>query len=407
MAEPIMFNFDGETPDTPEKIFTVSGFLDFVSQMLHIPDLYVQGEVTGWKTHPTGVYFSLKDKEDGAVLDCYMNPYIYRGLGMTVEDGMEVKIGGMPSIYKPKGRFSFKVESLALVGEGSLKKAYELLKKKLEDEGLFDRKREIPEFIHTIGVITSKTGAVIDDFRKNLEKRGYAVALRDVRVEGAQAVGGILSAIKWFNKNRPQTDILVLMRGGGSLEDLQAFNNELVVREIFGSKIPTICAIGHDRDVPIAQMVSDFAPSTPTAAAMAINGTWEQLRSIDKTAQRLEYAFASVLTEVRNDTSRYAHQLMMQVSRVVGRGRELAQSLASCLDRVGHGIARIKEAVSAAERHLAMADPERNLKLGYSILSDSAGKIIKTIGQVGKGQEITAKVHGGVLSATVTTIHKN
>lgn len=387
-----------------ERVFTVSGFLDFVNELLHVSDLQIQGEITGWKVHSTGIYFSLKDKEDGSLMDCYMSPYTFRGLGMAVEDGIEVKVSGIPSIYKPKGRFSFRVESMELMGEGSLKKAYELLKKKLESEGLFDRKREVPEFIHSVGVITSKTGAVIDDFRKNLEKRGFAVSLYDVRVEGAQAVSGILKAIQWFNKKQSDLDILVIMRGGGSLEDLQAFNNELVVREIFGSKIPTICAIGHDRDVPIAQMVSDASPSTPTAAAMLINNSWRRLREVDKTVQRLSYAFESALITIKADVRSHTHRLVGFLARLAGKGRELEQSLRGALERVGHTIARIAQAVSAAERHLAAANPEQLLRLGYSIVTSADGKVVRSADRIVSGALVTTRLAEGSFTSEIKEV---
>lgn len=398
----IFDNIPGE-----DKVFSVSGFLDFVNELLHVSDLQVQGEVTGWKTHSTGVYFSLKDKEDGAIMDCYMSPYTFRGLGMAVEDGMEVKVAGIPSIYKPKGRFSFRVESMELVGEGSLKKAYELLKKKLEAEGLFDRKRELPEFIRSVGVITSKTGAVIDDFRKNLEKRGFAVSLYDVRVEGARAVNGILKALKWFNKNRSDLDVLVVMRGGGSLEDLQAFNNELVVREIFASKIPTICAIGHDRDVPIAQMVSDVAPSTPTAAAMAINATWDRLRSGLAAQERsLIYGFEALLRDRRSDVAQSIERLTGFLHRILSHAKNLSLRLNAGLQMIGQMIVRHAERVNTLERYLASVSPERNLKLGYSILRDAKGSVLKTIKGVTVGQEISAQLQDGAFTSTVATIEK-
>src|SRR3989344_2224588 len=160
-----------------DKVFTVGQFLDFINQLIGQQGMAVKGEISSWKPHPTGIYFSLKDKVDGSVMDCYMSPFTYRGLGIIVEEGMEVKVKSVHNIYKAKGRFSFRVDSLELLGEGSLKKAYEMLKQKLEAEGLFTRKRLIPEFVTRVGVITSRTGAVIDDFRKNLAKLGLEVTL--------------------------------------------------------------------------------------------------------------------------------------------------------------------------------------------------------------------------------------
>jgi len=377
MPKELAFEFD--QPVTEQKTFTVSAFLDFVNEVLNVQQVYVQGEVSGWKIHPTGIYFYLKDKEDGSVLDCYMSPYVYRGLGLNVEDGMEVKVSGIPSIYKPKGRFSFRVEMMELVGEGSLKKAYELLKQKLQEEGLFDRKRPLPQFVRRIGIITSKTGAVIDDFRKNLDKMGHQVYLYDVRVEGAQAVGLILKAVKWFNRNKPDLDVLVIIRGGGSLEDLQAFNNELVCREVFASKIPTICGIGHDRDVPIMCLVGDTATSTPTAAAMLINKSWDDVRSLLPQHERgITAGFETMLTDV--------HSLL---------------DLQNLLRGYEHVLQEHRQRISGHEKYIESVNPERNLKLGYSILRDRKGSVIKTVTDMKPHDTITAQLHDGSVEAQI------
>lgn len=362
-----------------QPVFTVSAFLDYVNELLNLENLSVQGEVTGWKIHPTGIYFSLKDKQDGALMDCYMSPYVYRGLGLNVDEGMEVRVNGIPSIYKARGRFSFRVETIELVGEGSLKKAYELLKAKLQAEGLFDRKRPLPEFIHRIGIITSKTGAVIDDFRKNIDKLGHELYLYDVRVEGAKAVNLILGAVQWFNKNMPELDVLVIMRGGGSLEDLQAFNHELVAREVFASRIPTICAIGHDRDVPIMSLVGDAATSTPTAAAMLVNKTWERLKlGIPQYERDLAYGFQGMLDEVR---------ATLDLSSVVHAFESMLR------EQLQH--------VAAQGAYLESVNPERNLKLGYSIMKDAKGKVLTKASAVKKGDRITAQLAEGTIAAEI------
>ena len=198
------------------KTWSVGDFIDHLNTLLGEEEAEVTGEVWDLKKHPTGFYFALKDKEGEGLLPCYLNPYRAKLFGFGLEDGLLVKAIGAPSVYKPRGNFSFVVESLELVGEGSLKKAYELLKSKLEKEGLFARKRELPEFISSIGVITSKTGAVIDDFRKNLKKLGFKIYLYDSRVEGTQAVPNIIAGIDYFNGDAADhVDILVVIRGGG------------------------------------------------------------------------------------------------------------------------------------------------------------------------------------------------
>jgi len=190
---------------------------------------------------------------------------------LDIELGMEIIVDGMPSIYAPSGRFNFQVNTIELVGEGALKLAYDKLKKKLEDEGLFGiaRKKEIPELVQKIGLITSETGAVIHDFLNNIGKYGFQIKFFNSRVEGQLATADLLKGIKYFENQ--DIDVLVIIRGGGSLESLQAFNNEVLVRRIAEFEKPVICGIGHDKDVPLCALVADLLVSTPTAVTTVLN----------------------------------------------------------------------------------------------------------------------------------------
>jgi exodeoxyribonuclease VII large subunit len=387
-------------PDQP--VFSVSEYLDFTNELLAARDAQVQGEVVGAKSHPTGFYFSIKDPAAGALMDCYMSPYAYRGSGIALEDGMLVRVGGIASIYKPKGRFSFRVETIALAGEGSLKKAYEALKKKLQEEGLFDRKRPLPAFVSRVGLITSRTGAVIDDFRRNLLPLGMQVFHYDVRVEGASAVGHLRRALDWFGMHPDHIDVLVMIRGGGSLEDLQAFNDEWVVRGVFGTRIPTVVSIGHDRDVPLAQMAADASGSTPTAAAHLINATWAPLTErLPRLAQKLIYEYGAALSSSHADVNALTHRLAVHLSRLAGAGTLLQHRLSNNLDRIGVRIRQLKESVAAAERHLDASNPERLLRLGYSIVTDETGAVIRGAGQLRHGQAIRTRLAQGAFLAEV------
>lgn len=391
-----------DIPSVPEAVFSVSEFLDFTNELLGARDAQVQGEVVGAKPHPTGFYFSIKDPTATALMDCYMSPYAYRGSGIVLEDGMLVRVGGIASVYKPKGRFSFRVETIALAGEGSLKKAYEALKKKLLEEGLFDRKRALPDFISQVGLITSRTGAVIDDFRRNLLSLGMRVHHYDVRVEGAQAAGQIRRALGWFDAHAPLVDALVIIRGGGSMEDLQAFNDEYVVRGVFGSRVPTIVSIGHDRDVPLAQMAADASGSTPTAAAHLINATWAPLTErVPRLAQKLAYGYEAAVSATRADLDGLTHRLAVHLSRLAGAGALLHHRLANGLDRIGVRIRQLKEIVAAAERHMDASNPERLLRLGYSIVTDDTGAVVRSAGQLRHGQAVRTRLAQGAFLAEV------
>ncbi len=373
--------------DASEKIWSVEGFLDHVNEILSGEEASIVGEVSELRKHPTGLYFSLKDNEGGnGILQCYLSPWKARMLGIDFEEGFLIKARGIPSVYKPRGSFSFVVETVELVGEGSLKKAYELLKSKLEQEGLFARKWELPEFITSIGVITSKTGAVIDDFRKNLKKLGFKVSLYDSRVEGTQAVPMIIAGIDYFTASANPVDILVVIRGGGSLEDLQAFNNELVARKIFSSRIPVLCGIGHDRDVPIASLVCDKAVSTPSMAAETINASWDGLLlELPVMAHRLASSFEAALVGQENIL------------------RMLTRPLA---DRFASAMGNVAERLESVSAYLRAADPMRNLKLGYGVVFDGAGQVVKDARSLKKGDTIKTKLYRGSVESEVSKMHK-
>jgi exodeoxyribonuclease VII large subunit len=369
-----------------DHIFSVSEFLDLINAAIGQAPAIVQGEITGAHEHQTGVYFSLKDASvstgSTAIMDCYMSPLVYRGLGIKIEDGMQAKVGGVPSVYKPKGRFSFRVETLELAGEGSLKKAYELLKKQLESEGLFLRKRQLPEFIQRIGIITSRTGAVIDDFRKNVLQIGLALHLYDVRVEGARAVDQIVAAVQWFNAHMPELDVIAIMRGGGSLEDLQAFNNEHVARAIFASDIPTICAIGHDRDVPIAALIGDTATSTPTAAAVLVNQSWDRLAfALPAAGQKIVHGFERVLDDAYHGID--AEPMV----------RVYAQTLDALATRL-----------HAYDVYLDGVNPERNLARGYSIVTNREGSVVKSAEQLHEHDPLKIQFFHGAVESRVEKV---
>lgn len=453
----------GEELESDKQLVSVSEYIEYLNLVLQkTADVKIIGEVSASKMYPSGFYFTLKDKYDESALSCYLPTYTYRGLGIPIEDGMEVSVEGMPRLVKRNGRFQFTVESVQLVGEGALKKAYELLKAKLEEEGLFARKRELPEFITSVGVITSRAGAVIHDFRNNLAKLGIKVYLKDVRVEGASSPGMIIKAIKYFNDNLSHSnkrsrdavvaaeqvdgqisnsssfakatedrqfpisnvDVIIVMRGGGSMEDLQGFNNEAVVRAVFGSKIPTIVSIGHDKDVPLAQLAADVMVSTPTAAAHAVSATWNRLlEDVPQLQNDLLYSANNVLQQAR---SRFAlnvqsvlswcsrlsqsykgirDSLVGQVERYVGWVQEQQKAVMGQIGQIRHmqsvSYRQVAARMEAAATVLEQANPERQLRLGYSIVKNKQGKVVRSVKEVVKGDELRTQVADGTIGSTV------
>ncbi len=406
-AQNTLFDNPEEERDgkAPKPVFSVGEFLDYINEIFKREEYVVLGEISEFKTHPSGIYFSLKDNEGGGILNCYMNPYAYRMLGIALDDGMMIKAIGTPSVYKPKGRLSFVVRTVELEGEGSLKKAYELLKKKLEEEGLFRRKRPLPECITRIGIITSKTGAVIDDFRKNLKPLGMKLRLFDVRVEGSSAPQNIMKGIRWFNKRLPECDVIVLIRGGGSLEDLQPFNNELVAREIFASSIPVIAGIGHDRDVPIASLVADVMTSTPSFAAMTVNASWDKLiLGLPEFERGLLDSFKRALEQSKSRVIAHTSRLLEKTSRLIARYKAIESMIVNAFSS---RVQEVNEFLKHASQYLAAVDPERNLRLGYSIIFNEQGNVVRNAADTGEGRSIVVRLHKGSLEARVEKTEQN
>ena len=260
-----------------EKVFTVAEFIAFLNVNLKSTKVKIIGEVGEVKFGPTGhVYFTLKDDKDGAMLNCIIWSHKYKLFGVKLETGMKVLIFGNPEIYAPSGRFSFITDTIELAGEGELKKQYDELKRRLEKEGIFalENKRAIPKYPQKIGLITAKQGAVIHDFLQNIGKFGFKTIFIDSRVEGQGAVEDILNSIKTLRKK--DIDVLVIIRGGGSMESLMPFNNEMIIREIVGFPVPVIVGIGHDKDIPLVCLAADKSESTPTAVANLLNESWDK-----------------------------------------------------------------------------------------------------------------------------------
>ncbi len=252
-------------------LFSVSGYIAALNQTLEYayPVVEIEGEVASFKVNQgKWVFFDLKD-ENGTI-GCFMSLFSLR---VPIEDGMKVVIRAAPKLTA-WGKFSLTVQSIRPSGEGSLKKSYELLKNKLDKEGLFapERKRSLPEIPAHIAVISSTGAAGYADFIKILNERwgGLAVDVAHVQVQGVDAPEQMIRAIKYFNEQPVLPEVLVIIRGGGSADDLSAFNDEPLVREIAGSRIPTLVGVGHEVDTTLADMVADVRAATPSNAAQIV-----------------------------------------------------------------------------------------------------------------------------------------
>ncbi|OGZ05984.1 MAG: exodeoxyribonuclease VII large subunit [Candidatus Lloydbacteria bacterium RIFCSPHIGHO2_02_FULL_54_17] len=408
-----------------ETTFSVSAYLDIVNRELYRIRARVVGEVTSIKFQGSAVYIGLKDAEDESALSVFMWEREYATAGIEVAAGMAVAVEGRSDVYKPTGRLSFRAETIELVGEGALKKAYDALKKKLDEEGVFapEKKRPLSEYPERIGLITSKTGAVIHDFLNNLGKFGFKVRFTDARVEGAAAVKEILAAIKYFSEE--EIDALVIIRGGGSLESLQAFNNERVVRAIAEFPRPTIVAIGHDKDVPLAQLVADHAPSTPTAATVLLNRSWDEgvhtMRYFIKDISALyqgelwankerlgtlndvvRAAFAEITMRFSVASREFSEALLLLGRWFTKRGEMLRREAGDLVGNFHRALLDAGREVGESSRLLQLHNPLRQLRLGYSILS-KGGKVVRSAKDLPAGTHFEARLSDGTIEAQTIT----
>jgi len=388
------------------KIWSVGDFLKYLNSILSLEKAVVEGEISELKKHPTGIYFTLKDVKENGILPCYLSPWQASFLGIDLSEGLLIQVKGTPTIYQPKGILNFYVENVFIKGEGSLKKKYEFLKDKLQKEGLFNRKREIPLFIKSIGLITSKDGAAIGDFMKNLKNLGLKIYFYNVRVEGIQAPIQLLEAVDYFNqKLKKAVDVLVIIRGGGSLEDLQAFNNEAVVKKIFSSEIPVICGIGHEKDIPLANLVSDLAVSTPSFAAQTINNLRTTLL---QEVSLLESSLFDAFEKIFLDLPLLENKIITNFYNVLKVKKIYLQNFQKLiLSFLETFLNNIKTNITHAEKYLKAVDPLKNLRLGYSLVFNNQGKLIKNVNILKKGDKIKTKMYNGKIASIITKIEKN
>jgi len=398
------YDGDDSRDDVVKAPLSVSEFIALVNERLKSLDVAVAGEVSKVSCPPSGhVYFSLKDEKGDSVIDCVAWRSQYESFGIRLEAGMRIVAVGHADVYAPTGRLAFKVRAVELTGEGILKKRYEELKKKLTAEGVFaeDRKRSIPEYPQRIGVVTSKNGAVIHDILNNLGTFGFKVYLSDARVEGPEAVGSLLAAIRAF-RNVP-IDVLVIARGGGSMEALQAFDNELLVREILDFPVPVIAGIGHHQDVPLLALAADAHASTPTAVANLLNRSWTEASfRVAHVAEQVFGIYRNIVAGAES-TLDYAPYLR-SVMRMSERAKEDIENFETVIFRSFEAAAlSAKEKMKMLERVIMANDPGRNLRLGYAI-ARRKGKVVKAVRELEIGEHFDLQLRDGIIEAEVTKI---
>lgn len=360
-----------------EQIYSVSEFVGILNQNLEYsyPEIIVTGEVSSFNINQNKwVFFDIKDSESS--LSCFMSIY---QLKTPVEDGMLIRVRCVPKLTK-WGKFSLTIKSIELAGEGSIKKSFELLYAKLEKEGLFldAKKRTLPEYPKRIALITSKQAAAYNDFVTIINQRwsGLHIDHMQVQVQGESAVDQIISAIDYFGTKNSLYDLIVITRGGGSIEDLQAFNTEPLVRAVSGSKIPTVVAIGHEDDVSLAELAADQRATTPTNAAQLITpDKTEQVISINNKLKHMVHALESNILAQYKIIEEFSLAFRIVSADLGEKLNSMTRRLLNSIDII---ITDNTNELDGYQQSLKLLDPHLVLQRGYSVVRRD-GTIINSV----------------------------
>lgn len=366
----------------------------------------VRGEISNYKVYPSGHhYFTLKD--EGAALKCVMFKSSAMRLRFRPDNGMKVIAMGKVTVYPRDGAYQLYCAAMAMDGVGDLYAAFEQLKKKLAAQGLFDpaHKKPLPKCPGTIGIVTSSAGAAVHDMLRILRKRYplTKVRLLPVRVQGAEAPGEIAAAIRYANRYR-LADLLIVGRGGGSIEDLWAFNDELVAHAIYESEIPVISAVGHEPDVTISDYVADLRAATPSNAAELAVPDQDALRqNLDAMSSAMASALSRQLKAARQhlDVLSQSPALRSPTGYIEQREKSLELLKNRLIAAQNQSITRKNQRYIAAVSKLDAMSPLKVLTRGYSMTQTEAGEVLHSVRQVELGERVSVLLSDGKLSATV------
>lgn len=362
-------------------VFGVSDFVAVFNQTVAYayPSVVIEGELSSFRVSKNRwVYFDLKDED--ANVRFFGSVYNLPG---PLEDGMMLRVVGSPQLH-PKFGFSITVQSIQLAGEGTIKKAAKLLEAKLSKEGLFEqaRKRMLPYPPKFIGLITSGESAAYADFVKVIGSRwsGLEIGLYDVQVQGEDAPTQIIAALEYFNSHAQAPDVLVITRGGGSSDDLQAFNTESITRAVAGSRIPTLVAIGHEIDVSLAEMAADMRASTPSnAAELLVPDRQRELAELHDVSQRMSDSVQRAIARAREKLSAFDEQSRDYINLVLRRQRVQLEG---------------------TRKLLSVINPSTVLKRGYALVYKD-GTLVRSKTTTKQGDQLQIRVADGELSAEV------
>ena len=391
------------------QVFSVTAITMAVKQMMEgvFRDVFVEGEVSGLREPSSGhLYFDLKDRE--ALLSAVMFKWDARKYGMFLQEGMKVRVGGTLSCYPKQGRYQIVVKTAESLAKGNLFLEFEKLKKKLDAEGFFDaaRKREIPQYPQRIGIVTSPTGAAVRDILSVLKRRSphLEIIIAPSLVQGDGAAEQIAQAIEDLNRFSPRPDVLLVGRGGGSMEDLWAFNEEVVARAIFNSKIPVISCVGHEVDFTIADFVADLRAPTPSAAAeLVVKNSDNTRRHISQLQQRLLQSVSLFYERARRRFDLLVNSPVFQQPLFLTQNREMdVDRLTQRLETAWQQKENLfSHRLEIAQQKLQTLGPQAVLKRGYSITRRKDGSVISSVKQTQSGEMIYVQVQDGMIYTEV------
>jgi len=395
-----------------ETVLSVSEVTARIKAVLEtsLPVFWVEGEISNFVHHSSGhMYFSLKDEK--SQLSCVMFKGANRGLAFAPESGMKVAAWGRVKVYEPSGRYQLYVETMKPAGLGALAAAFEKLKRELAEEGLFDpeHKVPVPAFPSTVAVVTSPTGAAVRDVIRVIGERfpSTKVVVVPAPVQGREAVPGIVSAIELIDE-WGGADVAIVGRGGGSLEDLWAFNEEAVARAIYAAKTPIVSAVGHEIDTTIADLVADRRAATPSnAGEIVVPDRRELLRSVESLARRVSRGLTGTLDErarrLRNLVTAYAFRLPGEmIDRHAQRTDDMSRRLVAA---VSQRLEAARARVDRLSSELRLTDPSHIMARGFAAVSLLPGLgPVRGVGDVSVGAGVRVTVADGSFDTEVTDV---
>ena len=399
------------------KPVRVSQLNSYIKRILQtdpiLGNVSVIGEISNLKFHGSGhVYFSLKD--ENSKVSCFLPADKFAVLACELEEGLEVTASGYIYLYERGGSYSLNIRDIQVSGQGNLAAEFQKLKVKLEKEGLFDteHKKAIPAFPRKVAVVTSETGAAVRDIVKTIKRKNSFtdILIYPVLVQGPGAAGEISAAIEDLNLHHGDVDIIIAGRGGGSMEELWAFNEEIVARSIYESEIPVISAVGHETDFTIADFVADLRAETPTAAAeRAVPDTFlirETLETINKEMKRN----LKMIVEDRRkrlellDPEAFGRdirsRIIMDHMRLDNTAQKMGEQLRTKIRDYRHRLDIIRESLEAC-------NPDNILEKGYSVVTDEAGVIVKDAGALRENELVSIRSFTGTAQARITSTRRD